>query len=197
MERKCFLTNLTPSIINWLAWFTNEDQPMFWGSERAIYTISNNILADKQMKYRLDKMTVRRTESCLKYWTQRAVTSNKEAKVRKALTSCRNGPTGTLWSSTKGNTNSYTWGDTHDVPGQAQGSPLQSIFAEKNPEVLEDYEVEHDLALHPCGKESNGILGCIRRTTASRLRWPSPLLSTGETHFKDGIQCSPVQETWA
>lgn len=33
-------------------------------------SVCHSILIDKRMKFRLDKLTVRLTKSCLKYWTQ-------------------------------------------------------------------------------------------------------------------------------
>lgn len=46
---------------------------------RAFYTVSHNILLDKQMNYKVDMWTVRRIENWLNCWAQRAVTSSMEA----------------------------------------------------------------------------------------------------------------------
>ena len=52
---------------------------MLWISKKAFYTISHNILIDKQVKYGLDKWTVKRIENWLNFWAQRVVTSSMDA----------------------------------------------------------------------------------------------------------------------
>lgn len=63
------------------------EQGMLWILERAFYTVLRNTLTDKQMTYRLGKLTVRRMENCLNCWGQRAVTSSMES-TRCPVTSC-------------------------------------------------------------------------------------------------------------
>ena len=59
---------------------------------------------------------------------------------------------------------------------------LESSFAEKDLGVLVVTKLNMNQQCALAAKKANGILGCIRRSIASRPREvnPSPLLSTGE-----------------
>lgn len=64
------------------------EQAELWISEGFFfYTISHSIIIGKQMKNRVDKWTVRRTENWMNCWAQRAVPSSIEA-TRQPVTSC-------------------------------------------------------------------------------------------------------------
>lgn len=47
-------------------------------------------------------------------------------------------------------------------------APAPQNPAEKDPRVLVDVKLKHDLAARPCGNKANSILGCVRRSVASR-----------------------------